>query len=96
MIGESTAGVATRIARQTLKKILSSQAHATRAAKVAARLQEAHQAAVRTQESLLHSLGFATASDYRALTRQASRLKRRARSLRDALERRAAESDLSR
>ena len=91
MSHESVADVATRLARNACRQILANEAHARRAAQAAVQLQKARRAIVSKQESLLHTLGFATQSDYQALTRQASRLKRRARYLRDALERLADE-----
>lgn len=89
MIGESMVDAAARTARQTLQKLLSNEVCAARATQAAAQLQKAHRTVVRTQENLLHALGFATPSDYQALARQTSRLKRRARRLRDVLEKRA-------
>ncbi len=85
----SAMDAAARAAREAWRKLLSDEALAARATELAVRLQKAHRTAVQAQESLLHELGFATLGDYQALARQASRLKRRARRLRDVLERRA-------
>ena len=91
MSHESVADVAARLARNACRQVLADETHARRAAQAAVQLQKARRTIVQKQESLLHALGFATQSDYQALSRQASRLKRRAHYLRDALEKLAAD-----
>ena len=87
----SALGAVQTAARAAIGALIADEAHGARLARAAARVQRTHRSLVQTQEDLLHQLGLASLRDYAALARQLSRLKRRARYLRDTLERLAAE-----
>ncbi|MDR0966790.1 MAG: hypothetical protein LBM75_09900 [Myxococcales bacterium] len=89
-MSDSLMALASRAAREALRDFLSDDTRAAGVARAAVQIQKARYAALQAQENLLHELGFATKSDYDSLVRQAARLKRRARRLRDELERHAA------
>lgn len=86
---ESLMDLASWIARRTLREFISDDTRAAGLTQAAVQIQKAHQVVVQAQEEFLHELGFAALSDYQALARQAAQLKRRARRLRDDLERRS-------
>lgn len=77
---------AVELSQKAMERLLSNEKRAMRIAEAIGNVQKGKQALDRGQDQLMHALSFATRSDYKAVGKQLSALKRRARELDEKLD----------
>ncbi len=73
------------LSQKAMEKLFADEKRAMRIATAIGNVQKGKQALDRGQEQVMHALGFATRGDYKAVGKQLSSLKRRARELDEKL-----------
>jgi hypothetical protein len=76
---------ALELSQKAMERLLSDEKRAMKIASAIGSVQKGKQALDRSQDQLMHALSFATRSDYKAVGKQLSALKRRARELDEKL-----------
>ena len=77
---------ALELSQKAMERLFADEKRAVRIATAIGNVQKGKQALDRGQEQVMHALGFATRGDYKAVGKQLSALKRRARELDEKLE----------
>ncbi len=75
------------LSQKAMEKLLADEKRAMKVAEVVGRVQKGREALKSGQEGVLRALSFAPKSDFKAIGRQLSALKRRVRELEDKLAR---------
>ncbi|HVE83795.1 MAG TPA: hypothetical protein VND93_13145 [Myxococcales bacterium] len=76
---------ALELSQKAMERLLSDEKRAMKIASAIGSVQKGKQALDKGQDQLMHALSFATRSDYKAVGKQLSALKRRARELDEKL-----------
>ena len=74
------------LSQKAMERLFADEKRAMKIASAIGSVQKGKQALDRGQDQLMHAFGFATRSDYKAVGKQLSALKRRARELDEKLE----------
>ena len=77
---------ALELSQKAMERLMSDEKRAMRVAEAIGTVQRGKQALDRTQEQVMHALNVASQSDFKALGKQLSSLKRRLRDLEEKLE----------